>query len=215
MQAYRCRRIREEIANSVTHGAGLAFSVFACILLLGIAVRRGEMVGFVSALLYSGSLVALYLASTLYHAARRPRRKHAMRLLDHCAIYLLIAGSYTPFLLMALPPGIGWTFFAFIWTCAIAGVLMKILHSHRSTKFSTYSYLFLGWVSLFAIKPLYDHLPSECFWLLVGGGVAYTSGTWFFLRDRRLFFHAIWHLFVLGGSICHYAAILSVFLTAT
>lgn len=215
MQAYRCRRIREEIANSVTHGTGLGFSIFACILLLVIAVRRGEMIGFVSALLYSGSLVALYLASTLYHAARQPRRKHAMRLLDHCAIYLLIAGSYTPFLLMALPPGIGWTFFAFIWMCAIAGILVKILHSHRSTKFSTYSYLFLGWVSLFAIKPLYDHLPSGCFWLLVGGGAAYTIGTWFFFRDRRLFFHAIWHLFVLGGSICHYAAILSVFLTAT
>ncbi len=215
MQAHRRRRIREEIANSVTHGVGLGFSVFAFIALLAIAVRRGEAVGVVSAVLYGGSLVSLYLASTLYHATRRPRRKHAMRLLDHCAIYFLIAGSYTPFLLMVLPPGIGWTFFGVVWGCAIAGVLMKILHSHRATKLSTYSYLFLGWVSLFAIKPLYDRLPSECFWLLVGGGAAYTMGTWFFMRDRQQFYHAIWHLFVLGGSICHFAAIVSVFLNAT
>jgi hemolysin III len=193
---------------------GLGLSILAFFLLLAIAVRRGEVLGVVSALLYGGSLIALYLASTIYHATWKPRRKYAMRLLDHCAIYLLIAGSYTPFLLMVLPPGIGWTLFGVVWTCAIAGILLKILHTHRPTKLSTYSYLFLGWVSLFAIKPLYERLTPQCFWLLVGGGAAYTIGTWFFMRDRRLFFHAIWHLFVLGGSACHFAAIISVFLTA-
>jgi hemolysin III len=214
MHSYRCRRIREEIANSITHGAGLGFSLFAFVFLLLIALRRGEALGITSALLYGASLVALYLASTLYHATARPRRKHAMRLWDHCAIYLLIAGSYTPFLLLVLPPGIGWTLFGVVWMCAIAGILMKVLHTHRPTKLSTFSYLFLGWVSLIAIKPLYERLSSECFCLLVGGGVAYTVGTWFFLHDRRLFHHAVWHLFVLGGSICHFAAIVTVFLTA-
>lgn len=201
------RRILEEIANSLTHGTGLALSVCGFVFLLILAIRQGQSLGVASVVVYGGSLIALYGASTLYHASRSPRRKHALRLFDHCAIYLLIAGSYTPFLLLALPPGLGWTLFALVWICALAGILLKVLHSHRATRLSTFSYLFMGWLSVVAIKPLYDRLPSACFWLLVAGGLAYTIGTWFFVRDKRLFHHAVWHLFVLGGSACHYAAI--------
>ena len=204
-------RIVEEIANSLTHGAGLALSVLGFVVLLILAVRHGQALGVVSAVIYGGSLIALYGASTLYHASGSPRRKHALRLFDHSAIYLLIAGSYTPFLLMALPPAFGWTLFGLVWACAVAGILLKVLYTHRATRLSLFSYLFMGWLSVVAIKPLYDRLSTPCFWLLVAGGLSYTAGTWFFARDHRAFHHAVWHLFVLAGSACHFVAIALLF----
>lgn len=202
----------EEIASSVTHGTGLVLSVAGFIFLLILAIRQGKALGVTAAVLYGGSLVALYAASTLYHAAKTPRRKHALRLFDHSAIYLLIAGSYTPFLLLTLPPSLGWALFGLIWSFAVAGILLKVLHTHRATRFSTFSYLLMGWLSVVAIKPLYDRLPAVCFWLLVAGGLSYSAGTWFFVRDSRLFHHAVWHLFVLVGSACHFTSITLVIL---
>jgi hemolysin III len=200
--------IREEIANSVTHGLGLLASVVGAAILIALAAGHGGTLYLVSVGIYGISLVALYAASTLYHSFRRPRVKRILKVVDHCAIYLLIAGTYTPFALITLRGERGWMLFGLVWTLAFAGILYKLFFIGRYPRFSTLMYLLMGWLALAVIQPLMTLLTGGAIALLLAGGVAYTAGTLFFHAEARLpYAHAVWHLFVLAGSVCHYFAI--------
>lgn len=207
MKDYRARRFPDELANTLTHAFGLTLSVAGLAMLLLLVLRDGRPWHIFSAVLYGLTLLGLFSVSTLYHFTRGLRRRYTLRLLDHCAIYLLIAGSYTPFALIVLPDSLGRLVFILSWLIAAGGIVLKLRGSHRATPLSTLTYLAAGWMCLLVLKPLYERLSTASFALLVAGGLAYTAGTWFFARDRRRFHHAIWHLFVLAGSACHYASI--------
>jgi len=202
------RRVAEELANSLTHGVGLALSIAGFVALLTLAAVRGSTLHLVACGVYGATLVALYAASTFYHGCREPRRKRLLRMVDHCAIFLLIAGTYTPFTLVALPAGWGWTMFAVVWTMAIVGIVFKIFFLGRFPKVGLAMYLGMGWLGVIAVIPVLDHLPTSGLLLMAAGGLFYTSGVWFFVRDHLPYRHAVWHLFVLAGSACHYFAVL-------
>jgi hemolysin III len=153
--------------------------------------------------------VILYLASTLYHSFTSSAVKNLFRKFDHMSIYLLIAGTYTPFCLTALSGWLGWTFFGIVWACAITGIVLKTFHTGKHEKLSTFLYIIMGWLIIPAIKPLYDSVSAETFIFLMAGGFFYTMGTFFFLKDSRKYFHSIWHLFVLAGSISHFFSVIS------
>ena len=197
---------REEAANVATHAAGLLASVVGLTVLVYLGVARGEVLHAASAGVYGATLVALYAASTLYHAFRRPEVKRVLRVLDHCAIYLLIAGTYTPFVLVGLGGGWGWTLFGVVWAMALGGIVFKIFATGRFAVVSTAAYVAMGWMGVVAFKPLIDALPTSAIVWLVLGGVAYTAGTIFYHR-RIPYAHALWHVFVLLGSACHFVAI--------
>ena len=200
-------QLREELASTLTHGVATIASVAGAIVLLGMAVLSGDPWRIVSTAVFVITLVALYLASTLYHAARSPRAKARLQIVDHCAIYLLIAGSYTPFTLVGLRGSGGGTLLAAVWVLALAGVVFKIFFTGRFPRLSTFSYIGLGWMAIIAIGPMVRHLsPSTLGWL-VAGGLTYTVGTWFYHNQRIPYSHAIWHLFVIGGSVCHAVAV--------
>lgn len=198
----------DEWANSLTHGIGLLLSVIGLVMLVMIPLQEGDHWKLMNFAVYGGSLVLLYTASTLYHAARRPFLKKLFRTLDHCAIYLLIAGSYTPFTLLLLKESWGWALFNIVWSLAGIGIIFKIFFTYRFKILSTLIYLVMGWMVVVAAEPLMSRLPYEGLFWLIMGGLCYTIGVIFFALDSRRFFHAIWHLFVMGGSACHYFAIL-------
>ena len=198
--------VREEVANSAAHAAGLVGRVVGVCVLVYLGVARGETLHVASAGVYGATLVALYATSTLYHATGRPGAKRMLRVLDHCAIYLLIAGTYTPFVLVGVGGVWGWTLFAVVWAMAVAGIVFKVFSTGRFAVLSTAAYVAMGWLGVVALKPLIESLsPSALLWLLLGG-VAYTAGTLFYHR-RVPYSHALWHLFVLAGSACHFLAI--------
>lgn len=198
----------EELANALTHGAGLVLSFAGLIAMLIYAGLRGTGWHMAGCAVFGASLVILYGASTLYHAVRRPGLKKALRLADHLCIYLLIAGTYTPFTLTLLRGGTGWTLFGLIWSLAAAGVIFKLVFRHRYEGFSLALYLAMGWLALAAIRPMMDAIPPGGLAWLAAGGLCYTAGTIFYARDRNRFFHAIWHGFVMGGSACHFVAVM-------
>lgn len=195
--------IGEEIANSVTHGLGAALSVAGLVILLIAAVTRGSAMQITSAAIFGATLILLYLASTLYHALAAPRAKHVFRILDHSAIYLLIAGTYTPFTLITLRGAWGWALFAVIWSLAILGVVFQSIWIGRHARLSTALYVLMGWCAIAALRPMLRSLPWEGFLWLLAGGLVYSAGVVFYSSSRR-YAHAVWHLFVLGGSACHY-----------
>ena len=198
----------EEVVNSVTHGIGLAFSIAGFVVLLVLAVMHGNAWRIISCTIYGSTLVCLYTASTLYHGIRSPRIKHALKIFDHCAIYLLIAGTYTPFLLVNLRGRWGWSLFAVIWGLAMAGILFKLWFVEHFSVLSTAVYLLMGWLAIVAVKPMLLRVPfSGLLWLLAGG-VLYTVGGVFYAWKKVPYNHAIWHGFVLAGSTCHYFAVL-------
>ncbi|MGA2080445.1 MAG: hemolysin III family protein [Holophaga sp.] len=198
-----------EMANSITHGLGAALSVLALVLLVVAAAWRGTARDIVGGAVFGAALVVLYTMSTLYHALRNPRAKRVFHFLDHSAIYLLIAGTYTPFCLGTLRGGWGWSLFGVIWGLAVVGVLYKAFATGRFPILSTIVYLAMGWLVVVAALPLYRALPAGGLaWLLAGGG-CYTLGVGFYAWRRLSFHHAIWHLFVLGGSLCHVVAVLA------
>jgi len=199
---------REELWNSITHGVGALLSVAALVLLIVYASSYGGAGHVVSAVIFGVTLILLYSASTLYHSFRKPRLKSVFKILDHSCIYLLIAGTYTPFLLVTLRGVVGWTMFAVIWVMAVSGVLFKMFFVHRFKIISTLAYVFMGWIIIFAIKPLIDSLPTGGIVWLVAGGLAYTLGVIFYAWNKLPFNHAIWHLFVLAGSACHFVAVI-------
>jgi len=198
---------REELLNSLTHGAGVLLSVAALVLLIVYSTSYGTASHVVSCTIFGVTLILLYSASTLYHSFRKPQAKSILKIIDHSCIYLLIAGTYTPFLLVTLRGVLGWTMFGVIWFLAISGVLFKIFFVHRFKIVSTIAYVLMGWIMIFAIKPLVDSMPSGGIVWLIAGGLAYTLGVVFYAWKKLPFNHAIWHLFVLAGSICHFFAI--------
>ena len=197
----------EEVANCATHGAGLALSVAGFVALVALAWGRGDAWHVASCGVYGASLVALYLASTLYHGARAPRAKRTLQALDHCGIYLLIAGTFTPFTLVTLRGPWGWTLFGLVWGLALAGILFRVLCGTRYRPLAVASYVMLGWLCVVAVKPILELVPPGALAWIAAGGLAYTAGVFFFAAPRIPHHHAIWHLFVLGGSICHYVAV--------
>ena len=205
----KLRHSLEEIANTITHGIGLLLSIAGFVVLLVLAALRGTAWHIVACSIYGATLICLYTASTLYHAVISPRVKRALRIFDHSAIYLLIAGTYTPFLLVSLRGPWGWSLFGVIWGLALVGVLFKFWFVERFAILSTAVYLAMGWLVVIAAKPVITHLPLTAIIWLLAGGLAYTGGVIFFAAKRIPYNHAIWHLFVLAGSICHYFAVLS------
>lgn len=198
---------REELACSVSHGVGLVASLVALPVLVLNALERGDAWQIVGAAVFGTMLILLYAASTVYHSCP-PRHKALWRVLDHSAIYLLIAGTYTPFTLGALRGPWGWSLLAAIWVLAVGGILFKIFLGFRYPKTSAAFYLAMGWLVLIAFGPLTTHVaPGGVSWLLAGG-VSYSAGVVFFAWHRLLFAHLVWHLFVMAGSVCHFFAVL-------
>ena len=198
----------EEIANSVTHGIGALLAVAGLIVLISAAVVHGNTWHIVSSSIFGSSMILLYLASTLYHSIPAPRAKKVLRLFDHIAIYLLIAGTYSPFLLVNLRGPWGWSLFALVWGIALTGIILKVTPLGHKRGLSLTLYLALGWIILIAIKPLLSALEPVGMRLLVAGGLAYTGGVIFYGWQRLPYNHAIWHLFVLAGSCLHFFAVL-------
>jgi hemolysin III len=205
----KLRHSLEEIANAITHGIGLLLSIAGFVVLLVLSALRGTAWHIVACSIYGATLICLYAASTLYHAVISRRVKRALRIFDHSAIYLLIAGTYTPFLLVSLRGPWGWSLFGVIWGLALAGVLFKFWFVERFAILSTAVYIAMGWLVVIAAKPVVTHLRLTAIIWLLAGGLAYTGGVIFFAAKRIPYSHAIWHLFVLAGSICHYFAVLS------
>ncbi|MDF2634052.1 MAG: channel protein hemolysin family [Pelosinus sp.] len=197
----------EEVMNAVTHGIGTLLAVAGLVLLIVLAYLHGDFWHIVSFSIYGTTLVLLYLASTLYHSFTNEKVKRIFKILDHSAIYLLIAGTYTPFTLVPLHGVLGWTIFGLVWGFAIIGIVLKVFFTGRFKMLSTLCYLGMGWFIVFAIKPLLATVPAlGMTWLLVGG-LFYTLGSIFYLWKRIPYNHAIWHLFVLAGSISHFIAV--------
>jgi hemolysin III len=197
----------EEAANSLTHGFGLVLSLIGFVILVTLASLNGSIWHVASAVVYGLSLIVLYAASTFYHSAITPRAKANLQLVDHCCIYLLIAGSYTPFALIVLRDGIGFGLLAFAWIFAAVGIITKVVFEIRSGFISATIYLIMGWVGIIAMEPLYTAVGIVPLILAALGGLSYTLGIIFFGWKRIKHHHAIWHLFVLGGSVCHFIAI--------
>ena len=205
----------EEIANSIIHGLGVGLSVAALTMLIVFAAQSGSGWALGAAIVYGITLVLEYTASTLYHSFPQPEVKHVFKILDHAGIYLLIAGSYTPFTLVTLrdvPLGpfqhVGVWLFALVWTLAIAGIATEAFWAYRPRWLSATVYLLMGWLVVIAIKPLIANLAPEGLWLLVAGGLCYTFGTIFYVLKQVRYMHAVWHLLVLAGSILQFLAIL-------
>jgi len=200
--------IKEEIANSVTHGVGLILAIVGLGVLIAFASRLGNAWHVVSCTIFATTLILQYTFSTLYHSIQLPRAKSVMRVLDHSAIFLLIAGTYTPFMLVNLRGAWGWTLFGVVWTLALLGVLFQVSLLRRWQGISLSLYIGMGWVVVIAIKPMLDAVAPGGLILLLLGGLAYTSGVFFYLRKSLRYHHAIWHGFVLAGSILHFFAVL-------
>lgn len=198
----------EELASALTSGGGAIATLLAGTVLVALAAR-GDDWQLLGALAFGISLLLMYLASTLYHAARDPRTKARLKVFDHCAIYVLIAGTYTPFTLIALHGNVGWWLFVAIWSLAALGIVFKLFFTGRFKLLSTLVYVAMGWLALIAIKPVLAALDHWTFGWVLAGGVAYTLGTGFYHRPSLRYSHAVWHLFVIVGSACHYIAVLA------
>jgi hemolysin III len=198
---------RGERFNSITHLVGVVLALCGASVAITLAVQRGGVGRITAVAIYGAMLLTLYLSSTLYHSLRgKPKR--VFHVLDHCAIYLLIAGTYTPLTLITLRGPAGWTLFAIVWTLAIAGVLKDVFLRGRYRPLSVVIYVLMGWLIVFAIAPLRQALPAPGITLLAAGGIVYTVGIIFFAMSKRVAYtHGIWHLFVLAGSTCHYVAV--------
>jgi hemolysin III len=197
----------EEVANSLTHGFGLLLSIAGFIFLVSLAVIKGGALQITSSIIYGASLVTLYAASTFYHTAVSPELKRKLQILDHCCIYLLIAGSYTPIALLVFHDSLGTGLLIFAWSFAIFGIAIKLIFGNKYSVIGVISYLAMGWVGVIAIQPLYLALGAVPLALMVAGGVAYSLGMVFFGWHGLKHHHAIFHVFVLAGSIIHYIAI--------
>jgi len=204
----RVPSLGEEIANSVSHGVGVLAALAATPFLVLAAVRRGGAAAIVGASVFAGTAVVLYLASTLYHALPRNKAKRVFQVIDHSAIFLLIAGTYTPFTLGVLRGAWGWTLFAVVWGLAVLGITLKAVGGTGYSRLSTTLYLGMGWLALIAIRPLWLHVPAAGWLWIIAGGLAYTAGVAFYAAERVRYAHFVWHVFVLIGTVCHFFAVL-------
>jgi hemolysin III len=200
----------EELANSISHGLGLIAALIGAPILMLAAWRSGDRLFFLGTAVFAGAMLLVYLGSTLYHAWPRGTMKSIFQVIDHSAIFLLIAGTYTPFTLGPLHGAWGWTILALVWTLAIFGVILKsVSGTERRRGLSMALYLGMGWLILVAFRPLLLNVPPSGLVWLVAGGIAYTGGVYFFVSKRRRYTHFVWHLFVLLGTVCHFFAVLS------
>jgi hemolysin III len=213
----RAYSLGEEIANSVIHGLGIGLSVAALVVLVAFAALSHDPYKLASAIVFGTALVLEYTASTLYHSFPQPKVKHLFKIFDHCGIYLLIAGTYTPFCLVTLREvpipwlagvSVGWLMFGVIWGLAAAGIAAEAFWPYRPRWLSAAVYLGMGWMIVLSMGPLVENLAPAGIWLLVAGGLAYTVGTVFYVMKKVKYMHAVWHLFVLAGSVCHFLAVL-------
>ena len=194
----------EEIFNSVSHGTGVLLSIAGCVVIIVYCAIYADARAVVSASIYGASLILMYTMSTLYHAITNKKAKRVLRVLDHNAIFLLIAGTYTPFSLVALKGALGWTIFGVIWAAAIFGMILSSVNLRKFSKVSTVCYVAMGLAVLLAFKPLYAAIPLISFIFLLVGGVFYLAGVVFYVKKEISYMHSIWHLFVIGGTIFHY-----------
>jgi len=200
--------VREEVFHAIAHGIGLILSIAGLIALIILSAMRGNMWHVVSTSIYGGTLVILYLNSTLYHALAKSRAEKVFRILDHSSIYLLIAGTYTPFALVTIKGGWGWAVFGIVWGLAVLGIVFKALTAGRFKTFSTILYLIMGWLIVIVIGRIINNLERGGIMLLFIGGAFYSLGTVFYMLKRVPYFHLIWHIFVLCASIAHFFAVL-------
>lgn len=198
----------EELFNALTHGFGTAVAIAGLVLMIVFSVRAGDGWRLASSIVYGTTMIILYLMSTLYHAISLPGPKRVLRVLDHCSIYLLIAGTYTPFTLVVLRGQLGWWLFAGVWTLTALGIILNAIDIHKFKWVSMALYLAMGWCILFAWKPIRAALPLQALILLLCGGLAYTGGVVFYTLKSKMYMHGVWHLFVLLGSVLHYLCIL-------
>jgi hemolysin III len=200
--------VGEEIGNSVTHGIGIAFSIVALTLMVAEAAVYGDGWAMAGGIVFGISLILLNTGSTLYHAIPFARARRVFKVIDHSAIYLLIAGSYTPFTLVTMRANGGWWMFALVWVLAVAGISTEAFWTYRPRWTSAVVYLSMGWLAVLMIGPMRTSLAMPGLWLLVAGGLCYTLGTVFYVYKKVPYFHTVWHLWVLGGSVCHFLAVL-------
>jgi len=198
----------EEVANSITHGIGILLAIVGLIVMIHFAALYGDSWHLVSCSIFGATLIFAYTTSTLYHSIPIPGPKRILRMLDHAAIFLLIAGTYTPFTLISLRGPWGWSLFGTIWGLAICGVICKVFMPEKLSKVSTLLYIAMGWVVVVAAQPLLTSVASEGLLLLLAGGLAYTGGVVFYAWERMPYNHMVWHLFVMAGSTLHFFAIL-------
>ena len=199
---------KEELANTVSHGLGLVLALVALPVLVMSAMRAGDVRFLVGVSVFGATMVLLYLASTLYHSTTHEAAKRIFRLFDHTAIFLLIAGTYTPFALGVLRGPWGWSMLAAVWTLAIVGIVLKVIARTRHSRISIVLYVVMGWMAIVAVKPMFALIPVPGILLIFAGGIAYTGGLGFFAAHRIRYNHLIWHLFVIAGTICHFFAVL-------
>ncbi|MGV8921819.1 MAG: PAQR family membrane homeostasis protein TrhA [Thermomonas sp.] len=199
--------MREELASALTHGLGATAALAGGAVLITLAALHGDGWQLGASIVFGVALLLLYLASTLYHSIHHPVIKGRLKVFDHCAIYVLIAGTYTPFTLIGLRGSVGWWLFATIWALALAGVVFKLFYTGRFKKLSTLIYVAMGWLIMVAAKPMFAALDAWTLGWLIAGGVFYTLGTVFYHRPSMRYSHAIWHLFVIAGSVSHYVAV--------
>lgn len=197
----------EERINIISHAFGLLLSIVALVLLVERAIPYGNILYVVSFAIFGISLISLYAASTFYHSTRSPRLRARLRIVDHATIYILIAGTYTPFALITLNGPVGWTIFTVSWTMAVSGIVLKLFFTGRYELLSTLMYVFMGWIVIFVLKPVINNLPVAGLVWLVAGGMSYTIGAIIYSIKKISFNHSIFHIFVLAGSICHFIAI--------
>jgi hemolysin III len=198
----------EEVWHSITHGIGLIFSIVALSVLVAFASIKGSMLSIVSVAIYGTTLIILYGSSTLYHAITHVKVKRLLQKFDHSAIYFLIAGTYTPVLLVAIGGVEGWTIFTIEWSIAIVGITLKFLYPGRFEALSLVAYVVMGWLVVVIFETFKQSIDPVGFWLIVSGGIAYTGGIIFYVKDDINYFHTIWHLFVMLGSALHFFAVL-------
>jgi len=200
-------RKKEEFYNVITHGLGAILSVVALILMITYSAVSGNIIAIVSSLIFGLSLITLYSASTVYHAVYKLRWKKICQRIDHLSIYILIAGTYTPIALLGLKGAWGWSMFGVIWGMALIGFIFKFSPLRQNEKLSLSLYAIMGWTAIIAIKPMIENLSTGALTFIILGGLCYTFGIYFYAKDRKPFYHPIWHLFVLGGSIMHFCAV--------
>lgn len=197
----------EEKTNIISHAIGFALGIVALVLMVVRASTWGNAWHIVSVSIFGASLICLYAASTIYHSAKDPKTRGRLRVVDHATIYVLIAGTYTPFVLVTLNGWVGWVIFAASWTMALTGIILKLYFTGKYNLLSTAMYVFMGWMIIFAIKPLMNNLSADGLWWLMAGGAAYTVGAIVYSIKKIKFNHAIFHMFVLLGSFCHFVSV--------
>lgn len=198
----------EELFNSISHGVGVLLSIAALVLLIVFGAKSGVGYNLAAGIVYGISLLVLYTMSMVYHIVQGKKGKAVMRIFDHCSIFVLIAGTYTPYLLVTLDKTLGWVMFGIIWAMAVIGIILNSIDLEKFRIFSPVCYVVMGWAIIFTIKPIISAIPFMGVFLLVLGGIIYTVGVIFYVLKKYKYMHSVWHLFVLGGSICHYLSIL-------